>query len=62
MPRSRASDPPLYENPGRTYDTSEHLNLQKRHSKNVPIFAALGSAVQNRMTTFPLAAMRREDS
>jgi len=48
MPRSRASNPPLYGFPGRTYEGAEELNLNPKHSKNVPIFAALRSAEKNR--------------
>ena len=32
--------------PRRTYDSAEHLNLQTRHGKNVPIFAVLRTAVK----------------
>ena len=42
MPRSRASNPPLYGFPGRTYEGTEELNLNPEHSKNVPIFAVQG--------------------
>ena len=51
----RQSRPPLCTPPGRTYDTSEHLNLHPEHSKNVPIFAVQGFCFWN-------SAGRRERS
>ena len=44
---ARQSHPSLCTHPGRTAIAAEHLNLQSGHSKNVPIFAALLSAVSD---------------